>query len=106
MMVNLSWQAKMDQMAGVANFVVYMSTDRGATYGEGKVLGKDALTYDFGNLTEDMVYYFKLTTRNAAGQESEGLVTYLTLPKTGPELALLFLTSAGGGYFFTKKKKK
>jgi hypothetical protein len=53
-----------------------------------------------------MVYYFKLTTRNAAGQESEGLVTYLTLPKTGPELALLFLTSAGGGYFFTKKKKK
>lgn len=106
MMVNLSWQAKPDQMAGVASFVVYMSTDRGTTYGEGKVLGKDALTYDFSNLTEDMVYYFKLTTRNAAGQESEGLVTYLTLPKTGPELALLFLTSMGGGAWITRKKKK
>ncbi len=106
MMVNLSWQTKADQMAGVANFVLYMSTDRGATYGDGVVLGKDAVTYDFNNLAEDMVYYFKLTSRNAAGQESEGLVTYLTLPKTGPELALLLLTSAGGGYVFTKKKKR
>lgn len=106
MMVNLSWNIKSDQMANVASFVVYMSTDRGATYGNGVVLGKDAFNYDFTNLTEDMVYYFKLTTRNAAGQESEGLVTYLTLPKTGPELALLLLTSAGGGWAFTRKKKK
>lgn len=106
MMVNLSWQTKPEQLANAANFVVYMSTDRGATYGNGIVLGKDAKSYDFSNLTEDMVYYFKLTTRNSAGQESEGLITYLTLPKTGPELALLLLTSAGGGWAFTRKKKK
>jgi hypothetical protein len=106
MMVNLSWKAKADKMANVANFVVYMSTDRGTTYDDGVVLGKDAKNYNFKDLQSDMVYYFKLTTRDASGKESEGLITYLTLPKTGPGLALLLLGSAGAGAVFTRKKKK
>ncbi|MCC6643799.1 Ig-like domain-containing protein [Candidatus Peregrinibacteria bacterium] len=106
MMVNLSWKPNADKLAGMANFVVYMSADKGVTYGPGVVLGKDAKSYDFSNLKEDMVYYFKLTTRDAAGNESAGLITSLILPKTGPELAFLFMGSAGLGAWFTKKKKK
>lgn len=106
MMVNLSWKPNTDKLAGMANFVVYMSSDKGVTYGDGVVLGKDAKSYDFSSLKEDMVYYFKLTTRDANGKESEGLITSLILPKTGPEIALLFMGSAGLGAFFTRKKKK
>ncbi len=106
MMVNLSWNTKADQMASVANFVVYLSTDRGTTYGPGVVLNKDVTSYDFNNLKEDMLYYFKLTTKDASGNESEGLVSYLTLPKTGPELGLLLFGSGGLGALFTRKKKK
>ncbi len=106
MMVNLSWKPNADKLAGMANFVVYMSADKGVTYGDGVVLGKDAKSYDFSSLKEDMVYYFKLTTRDANGKESEGLITSLILPKTGPEIAFLFMGSAGLGAFFTRKKKK
>lgn len=106
MMVNLSWNTKADKMAQVANFVLYMSTDRGTTYGNGVVLAKDLKSYNYNNLKADMVYYFKLTTKNSDGLESEGLVTYLTLPATGPELGFLLLFSGGAGAFFTRKKKK
>lgn len=107
LMAELSWKNNSAKMADVANFVLYMSTDRGATYGAGVVLGKDALKYDFNNLTADMVYYFKLTTKDSKGNESDGLVTYLTLPKTGPELLFFLLFgSAGGSALINRKKKK
>ena len=107
LVAQLSWKTKADTMADVANFVLYMSTDRGATYGEGIVLGKDATKYDFKNLTADMVYYFKLASRDSLGNESEGLVTFMTLPATGPEMLLLLLFgSAGGSALINRKKKK
>jgi hypothetical protein len=106
MAVQLSWGANEEKLANIANFVVYMSSDLGATYGQGISLDTAARMYDFEDLQEGMVYYFKLTSKNAAGQESEPIVTYLTLPKTGPGLALLLLGSAGAGAFVTRKKKK
>ncbi len=104
--VRLSWKAKEENLKDIANFVLYMSTDRGATYGEGTVLDPKTLSYDFKNLKENMVYYFKLTSRDAAGLESEALTTYFTLPKTGPELLLLLVGSGGAGLLFSGKKKK
>lgn len=106
LMIQLTWKTHEDKMADVANFVVYMSTDRGATYGPGQNVAKDLMSYDFSNLQADMTYYFKLTTMNAAGEESEGVITYLTLPATGPELLFLLFGSAGAGAFITRKKKK
>ena len=106
LMVELTWKNKSDKLADVANFVLYMSSDRGATYGNGIVVGKDAMTYDFSNLTADMVYYFKLTTKDSKGNESEGLITYLTLPKTGPEMLLFLLFGSAGGSALINRKKK
>lgn len=104
--VRLSWTSKEENIKDITNFVVYMSTDKGVTYGEGKVVDLKTLKYDFSNLKDDMVYYFKLTSKNAAGVESEALFTSLTLPKTGPGLLLLLAGSAGAGALFTGKKKK
>jgi hypothetical protein len=106
LMAELTWKNNSSKMADVASFVLYMSTDRGATYDAGVVLGKDAVKYDFNNLTADMVYYFKLTTRDSKGNESDGLVTYLTLPKTGPELLFLLLFGSAGGSALINRKKK
>ncbi len=106
MMVNLSWKTSEEKVADAANFVLYMSTDRGATYGTGKTLATDIMSYDYSNLEAGMVYYFKLTTKDAEGVESEGLTTFLTLPETGPELLFLLFGSAGAGAWITRRKKR
>jgi len=106
LMISLSWKVNSAKLADVANFVVYMSTDHGVTYGDGVVLDKGIKSYDFKNLQENMVYYFKLTTRDKTGAESKGLVTFMTLPKTGPELGLLLFGSASFSAWFTRRKKR
>ncbi len=106
MLVNLSWKINTDQVANAANFVLYMSTDKGVTYGPGIELNTSTDNYNFNDLKEDMIYYFKLTTRDNLGNESEGIETTFILPKTGPELGLLLLGSGGFGAFFTRKNKK
>ncbi len=108
LVVQLTWKTKEEKVAEIANFVLYMSTDKGATYGEGVELGTDVTSYDFTDLQEDMVYYFKLTSRDLEGNETEGLETFVTLklPATGPGLAILLLGSAGAGAVLSRKKKK
>ncbi len=105
--VRLSWNTT-ENISDIANLVVYMSQDKGATYGDGIILGTDIMAYDFDSLKEGMTYYFKLTSRNATGNESEGLETFitLTLPKTGPGLGILLLGSMGAGAVLSRKKKR
>jgi hypothetical protein len=106
LVIKLTWAKASENLSDMAQFIVYMSTDRGKTYGEGTVLDPNTLSYDFSNLKPGMMYYFKLTTKNVEGKESTGLITSLTLPGTGPELGLLLLGSLGVGKLFQKKKKK
>jgi len=108
LMAKLTWSTNPTKLASIASFVLYMSTDQGATWGKGIVVSKDQNYYSFDKLKAGIIYHFKITSRDAKGNESDALQTYLTmkLPKTGPGLGLLLFGSLGGGAIFSLKKKK
>ena len=106
MLAMLTWTPSLDTAGDLANYILYRSTD-GTVYGEGVVLNPTDREYTLKGLVSDVTYFFKLTAKDAAGNESKGVTTAfkLELPKTGPELALLLLGSAGLGRLFIGKKK-
>lgn len=107
MAVMLTWTPSANTAGDLANYVLYKSTD-GTDYGDGVMLDPTADSYDLKGLVSDMTYFFKLTAKDAAGNESDGVTTAFTLelPQTGPELALLLLGSAGLGGLMNRKKKR
>jgi len=107
MMVMLTWTPSANTAGDLANYIVYKSTD-GESYADGVVLNPTDESYNVAGLVSDVTYFFKLTARDAAGNESEGVTTAfkLELPKTGPGLAFLLLGSAGLGGLMSRKKKR
>ncbi|HLG25929.1 MAG TPA: fibronectin type III domain-containing protein, partial [Candidatus Gracilibacteria bacterium] len=104
MIVTLSWTASLNSAGDLANYVLYKSTD-GQTYGEGVLLEAAVTSVDVTNLVPGIKYFFKLTAKDAAGNESAGVISMFQLPETGPELALLLAASMGAGKFLKRKKR-
>jgi hypothetical protein len=102
--VRLVWMASKNTALDLSNYVLYKGTD-GKTYDAGQLIDAAASNYDFSNLVPGMKYYFKLTAKDAVGNESAGITTTFTLPATGPELGLLLFSSLGLGKLLSKKKK-
>ncbi len=103
----LTWTPSANTAGDLANYVLYKSTD-GTDYGDSVMLDPTAESHDLKGLVSDMTYFFKLTAKDTAGNESDGIKTAFTLelPQTGPELALLLLGSAGLGGLMNRKKKR
>ncbi len=104
--VLLSWKPSINSAGDLANYILYKSTD-GEVYGDGVLLNPTDESYSLKGLVSDVTYFFKLTAKDEAGNESKGVTTAfkLELPQTGPELALLLLGSVGLGKLFSGKKK-
>lgn len=104
--VMLTWKPSANTAGDLANYILYKSTD-GEVYGDGVVLNATDESYNLKGLLSDVTYFFKLTAKDTAGNESKGVTTAFTLelPQTGPELALLLLGSAGIGKLVSRKKK-
>jgi len=83
-----------------------MSMDRGATYDAGNSLGMVASTHQVPNLEGGKEYTFKITTKDAVGNESVGVVKSIRLPQTGFGIGILVLASAGAAYQTLRRKKK
>lgn len=103
-MVHLAWNPSLNSAKDLASYILYKSTD-GQNYGEGVVVDPTAKKFDLSNLLPGVKYFFKLTAKDATGNESVGAMTTFTLPETGPELILLVLGSLGAGKFLKRKKK-
>jgi hypothetical protein len=101
---HLVWAASLNSAGDLANYILYKGTD-GKTYGPGDIIDAAALSSDVNELIPGMKYFFKLTARDANGNESKGIVTSFTLPSTGPELGLLLASSLGLGKVLCRKKK-
>ena len=82
-----------------------MSMNRGTTYDAGKSLGASVTNTDVPNLDAGKEYTFKVTTKDAAGNESTGAVKSIRLPQTGMGLGLVLLGSALAARRSLKKKK-
>lgn len=100
--VKLTWDITED--AAIIDQILYKSTDGGTSYDDGTSLGPDREEVELTGLTPGIKYYFKLTTKDTAGNESEGLVASIALPKTGMGVGLLVGASMGLAALRRRKK--
>ncbi|MFC1656303.1 hypothetical protein ACFL3C_05515, partial [Patescibacteria group bacterium] len=100
--VKLTWEIAED--AAIIDQVLYKSTDGGSSYDDGTSLGPDREELELTGLTPGINYFFKLTTKDIAGNESEGLIANIALPKTGMGVGLLVGASMGLAALRRRKK--
>jgi len=103
--IMLRWVASLNSAKDLVDQILYMSMDRGQHYDAGASLGKTVTTHDVPNLEGGKEYTFKLTTKDAAGNESTGVVKSIRLPQTGAAAGLLLLGSLFGAKGLLRKKK-
>lgn len=103
--VTLTWEIPKVNIGDVIEQIVYMSIDKGENYAKQATLDPEATKYEAANLDAGE-YWFKLTQKDAAGNESEGVIKKVILSETGPEMLGLVLVSLGLGRIFGKKKRK
>ncbi|MCX6734588.1 MAG: fibronectin type III domain-containing protein [Candidatus Peregrinibacteria bacterium] len=84
--------------------LIYKSTDKGAKYDKEASLTPDKTSYKLEKM-DPGEYWFKITEKDAAGNESQGVITKIVLPKTGPEMIGLVAFSLFAGRMVTRKKK-
>ncbi|MFA6305946.1 MAG: fibronectin type III domain-containing protein [Candidatus Gracilibacteria bacterium] len=102
--VNLSWENPVENKDDTKEQIVYMSQDQGTSYAKKASLDAVATKYSVRDLIAGE-YWFKVTQKDASGNESEGVLKKVTLAETGPELLGLVLLSVALGKIVTKKKK-
>jgi hypothetical protein len=103
--VMLSWSPSLNKAKDLVDQMLYMSHDRGKNYDAGKALGKDSTQHEVSNLEAGREYTFKITTKDAAGNESTGVVKSIRLPQTGAGIVLLLLGSALGAQRMLQRRK-
>lgn len=105
LVVELTWTPSVNSAGDLAEYVLYKSTD-GNVFSDGVVLSADAIRHQLAGLAPGVEYFYKLTARDGAGNESDGVMTAFLLPETGPELLLLLAGSLGAGRLVTRRKRK
>ncbi len=104
--VLLSWEPSVDSAGDLAKYLLYRSTDGGDSFSSSAVtIESDADEYEVDELTAGETYTFKVTAVDENGNESEGLMTTVTLPEAGPELLVLGLMALAGAGVATRKKR-
>ena len=104
--ISMNWTASINSAKDLVDQILYMSMDRGVTYNSGNSLGPVNTTHQVPNLEGGKEYTFKITTKDAAGNESVGVVKSIRLPQTGFGAGLLVLASAGAAHTALRRKKK
>jgi len=104
LVVKLTWD-KVDDPS-IIDQILYKSTDGGNSYDAGTSLGADREEVDVTGLTAGTEYYFKLTTMNADGVESDGMITSIMLPETGMGMGLMAGAALGLAALRRRKNKK
>lgn len=104
LVVKLTWDLPDDE--SIIDQILYKSTDGGNSYDDGTSLGAEREEVDVTGLTPGTEYYFKLTTMNADGVESDGMITSIMLPETGAGAGLLIGASLGLAALNRRRKNK
>lgn len=102
----MNWTASLNTAKDLVDQILYQSMDRGVTYDHGSSLGPAVTTHQIPNLEGGKEYTFKITTKDASGNESVGVVKSIRLPQTGAGVGLLVFGSAAMAYQALKRKKR
>jgi hypothetical protein len=103
--VALSWTASVNSAGDLAKYLVYQSADGGASFGDPVTVASNSTSYDVTGLTPGATYTFKVTAVDESGNESEGVMTTVTLPEAGPELLLLVPLALAGAAVVGRKRR-
>jgi len=103
--VMLNWTASLNSAKDLVDQILYMSLDRGTTYDTGKSLGASVTNSEVPSLEAGKEYTFKVTTKDAIGNESTGAVKSIRLPQTGMGLGLVLLGSVLAARRTLKRRK-
>ncbi len=101
--VTLTWTLPTD-VSGIVAQVVYQSLD-GSVFQQLASLGPTIESYQIPGMAPGK-YFFKITTKDAAGKESAGVVKMVELPASGPALLVTGLFALAGAGWYSRKKKK
>lgn len=104
--VMMSWTPSLNTAKDLVDQLLYMSLDKGKNYDTGKSLGALVAKTEVANLDAGTEYAFKITTKDASGNESTGVVKSIRLPQTGAGIGLLLLGSLGAAKRLLKRKKE
>ena len=104
--LRLTWEDSVDSAGDLAEYLVYMSSDGGKTFGAALEVASTVTSYDFTKLTAGSTYTFKVSAVDSNGNESDGVMTNITLPESGPELLVLVPMSMLGAAIVRRIQKK
>ncbi|QQR83564.1 fibronectin type III domain-containing protein [Candidatus Peregrinibacteria bacterium] len=104
--VEMKWTPSINTAKDLVDQMLYMSLDRGANYDAGKSLGPSATNAEVPNLEGGKEYTFKLTTKDASGNESTGLIKAIRLPQTGAGTGLMLMGSGLVALQTLRRKRK
>ncbi|MBL4694348.1 fibronectin type III domain-containing protein [Candidatus Gracilibacteria bacterium] len=93
--VKLSWIIPSENVGDTVAQNIYKSVD-GSVYDQEASLAPEVTTYDVSGLSVGE-HWFKVTQEDAAGNESEGVISKVLLSETGPGLIGLAMFSLIGG---------
>lgn len=102
--VTLSWKIPAENVGKTVSQLLYKSLDKGKQYSTEATLDPAVTEYEMKGL-DPGTYWFKLTQKDAAGNESVGKIVKVVLSKTGPGMIGLLLASVVLGRAITKKRK-
>jgi len=105
-MIIMNWTSSLDTYGDLVDQMLYQSMDKGISYDAGTALGGSAAKHEIAGLEGGKEYTFKITTKDAAGNESVGVVKSIRLPQTGAGIGLLMFGSAALARRGLKRKQK
>lgn len=102
--VTLKWDIPEENKDDTVEQTIYKSENKGEKYDKETTLEPDVSEYEAGEFNPGE-YWFKITQKDAAGNESRGSVVKVILSETGPGIVGLVLVSLGLGRFVARRKK-
>lgn len=102
--VSLTWEESEDSAGDLAEYLIYKSLDGGLSFSDAIEVAKELTELEIDGLTPGAAYTFKITATDESGNESEGKMTTVTLPESGPGLIALGALSMLGAGIIRRKK--
>ncbi len=110
--VLLSWDHSLNSAGDLAEYFVYQSEDGGLSFGDAmeylvSEFSDDKAELEIDGLLPGETYTFKVSAVDENGNESEGLMTTVTLPESGPGMmAMAGLSLLGAGFVARRKNEE
>lgn len=105
--IELKWKPSANTAGDLADYLVYQADGKDATgFKDSSSLGSNTTSVEVQNLDAGKWYSFKMTAKDATGNESKGVFSSVYLPQTGPGMIAAALTGVTMAWYRKRKNRK